>query len=100
MEVAIAAMLVSAVGQYQQGQTQQKIYNAQAQAAQQQADFQAQQVTMQGRRMQSWPSHPPDSRQISTNTQASKTQILCAHPVKPRPKLVCIRQLAQSARLA
>jgi len=49
MEVAIAAMLVGAYGQYQQGQTQQKIYNAQAQATQQQADFQAQQVTMQGR---------------------------------------------------
>ena len=49
MEVAIAAMVVSALGQYQQGQTQQKIYNAQAQSAQQQAEFQAQQVEMQGR---------------------------------------------------
>lgn len=49
MEVAIAAMLVSAYGSYEQGQTQQKIYNAQAQATQQQATFQSQQVEMQGR---------------------------------------------------
>jgi len=49
MQLAIAAMLVSAYGQYEQGQTQQKIYNAQAQAAQQQAEFQSQQVEMQGR---------------------------------------------------
>lgn len=49
MEVAVAAMLVSAVSQYQQGQTQQKIYNAQAQQAQQQAEFQVEQMQMQGR---------------------------------------------------
>lgn len=49
MEVAVAAMLVAAYGQYQQGQTQQKIYGAQAQQAQQQAQFQAEQVQMQGR---------------------------------------------------
>lgn len=49
MEVAVAAMLVSAVSQYQQGQTQQQIYNAQAQQAQQQAEFQVEQMQMQGR---------------------------------------------------
>jgi hypothetical protein len=49
MEVAIAAMVIGAIGQYQQGQTQQKIYDAQAQSAEQQAAFQAEQVTMQGR---------------------------------------------------
>lgn len=49
MELAVAAMLVSAYGAYEQGQTQQKIYNAQAQQAQQQATFQSQQAQMQGR---------------------------------------------------
>ena len=49
MEVAIAAMLVGAVSQYQQGQSQKAIYNAQAQQAQQQAQFQVEQVGMQGR---------------------------------------------------
>jgi len=49
MEVAVAAMLVAAYGQYEGGKTQEKIYGAQAQAAQQQAGFQAQQVEMQGR---------------------------------------------------
>jgi len=47
--VAIAAMLVSAYGQYEQGKTQQKIYNAQAEQANIQAGFQAQQAEMQGR---------------------------------------------------
>jgi hypothetical protein len=47
--VAVAAMLVSAYGQYEQGKTQQKIYNAQAEQAQIQSNFQAQQVEMQGR---------------------------------------------------
>jgi hypothetical protein len=49
MELAIAAMVVGAYGQYEQGQTQQKIYNAQAQQAQIQSGFQAQQAEMQGR---------------------------------------------------
>lgn len=49
MQLAVAAMLVAAYGQYQQGQTQEKIYGAQAQQAEQQAAFQAEQVAMQGR---------------------------------------------------
>lgn len=49
MEVAVAAMLLGAYSQYEQGQTQQKIYGAQAQQAIQQSEFQAEQVQMQGR---------------------------------------------------
>jgi len=49
MEVAIAAMVIGAIGQYEQGQTQKKIYGAQAEQAQIQAGFQAQQAEMQGR---------------------------------------------------
>jgi hypothetical protein len=49
MELAIAAMVVGAYGQYEQGQTQQKIYNAQAEQAKIQSNFQAQQAEMQGR---------------------------------------------------
>lgn len=49
MEVAVAAMLVGAYSQYEQGQTQQQIYNAQAQQALQQSEFQMEQVQMQGR---------------------------------------------------
>jgi small-conductance mechanosensitive channel len=47
MEIAVA--LISAYGQYEAGQTQQKIYNAKAQQEQQQAAFNAQQAEMQGR---------------------------------------------------
>jgi hypothetical protein len=49
MELALVASAISAVGQIQQGITQQQIYNAQAQQAQQQAQFQAEQARMQGR---------------------------------------------------
>lgn len=49
MELAIAAMVIGAYGQYEQGQTQQKIYGAQAEQAQIQSNFQAQQADMQGR---------------------------------------------------
>jgi hypothetical protein len=50
--------------------------------------------------MQSWLNLLLDSRQIFTGIQASKMPTLCAHPETRPHKLVCTRQLAQSAKLA